>query len=174
MFRTTCRVNAFPAAGFDRGETIESFKSSDSWGSGEAVDWRCGDPSLVRYPGGWSSLSTLNSDMASLPSTSFSEPFESAHGQNFLISHFPASRPGSRRCFFSTCVSSRNRNPTTTPHDTMNVMTRFGRRYGNRSQIEPSWNRPCNRLLCIGLPASTGFANADPRIGPRIDLANGQ
>ena len=140
MLRTTCRVNAFVAAGLHLGTTwLGLLRSRDSCGSGDGVDRILGEPSEVRYPGGWSS--SPNNDTCSSRSAPFShrDCLDSVHLLNLLMIHFPASRPGSRRCFFSACVSSRKSIPITTPNATITVHTRFGRRYGKRSQMEPGW-----------------------------------
>ncbi len=149
MLRTTCLVKALVAAGFTLVETSPyfEFKSNASWGSDEGVEGRFGDPAFVRYPGGCSSVeryvgscSSLNRDRVSLRSAFSHDVFECVHFTSLLRIHLPVSRPGSRRCFFSSWVSSRNKIPITTPHATITVQTRFGRRYGNLSQMVPGAN----------------------------------
>jgi hypothetical protein len=161
-------VKAFVAAGLDRDALCSSSRSSEGGGRAaddEVVDGRRGDPSLVLYA---DCSSSLSNDRASSGSKAFSDrgDRESLQRWNLLRIHFPASNPGSRRYFFSACVSSRNKIPTTTPQETMTVHTRFGSRYGCAAQIESAGNT-VGQLSC-------GFARAPPSEGPRIDLINNQ
>jgi len=61
-------------------------------------------------------------------------------GLTFPRIQWPISRPTSLLYFFSSCVSSRKRIPTVTPHVSITAHTRLGRRYGNLSKIVPRWN----------------------------------
>lgn len=121
-------MNAFVTAGFDLVALFDiSLRSNDEIaGSGDGVDGKFGDPSVVLYPGGWSSPN--NDDKSRSPTFSERDGFVFADRQNLRVSHFPVSRPMSRRYFFSACVSSRNKIPITTPQATIEVHTRFGSR----------------------------------------------
>lgn len=141
ILRTTCLVNALVAAGLDIGEIFTSLRFNASRGSGEGVDGRFCEPSVVWYPGGWPS--SLNKEMMLSKSATFSflKDFDLAHLETVLRIHFPASRLGSCRYFFSTCVSSKNKMPIKTPRKMITVHTRFGSRYGYRSQTLPAWKK---------------------------------
>ena len=95
MFRTTCRVKAFVVAGFDPDALFSSSWPSDDSGSGDGVDGRRGDPSVVLHPDDCSL--SLNKNKTSSGFTALSERsgFESTYRWNLLRIHLPASRLGS-------------------------------------------------------------------------------
>ena len=74
----------------------------------------------------------------------------------------PTSRPKSRLCLSSSCVSSKNRMPIITPQTKTMVQIRLGSRKGNRLKSESSGN--------VSGQLNAGRARAPPRAGPMIEL----
>ena len=79
MFRTTCCIKAFVAAGFDPDALFSLSWSSDNSGSGDGVDSRRGDPSVVQHLD--DCLLSLNKDKTSSEFIALSERggFESTY-----------------------------------------------------------------------------------------------